>query len=367
MNLIQMVEYENLKKFNQAFEPEFKQKFNDFLNNGWYILGKEVASFEEEFARYNQVENVVGVSNGLEALSMSLKSLHLNAGSEVIVPSNTFIATILAILHCDMVPVLAETEINSYKIDPHKIQEAITPKTAVIMIVHLYGQCCQMDLIMDIVNENNLVLIEDSAQAHGAMFNGKKAGTFGDFGAFSFYPTKNLGALGDGGAVIVKCDEHKNRLRQLRNYGSGEKYHNDVIGYNARLDELQAAFLRIKLPYLDQINNHKRTLANIYLDNLSDRYILPMQAEEQHHVYHVFNIRHQKRDELKEYLTRNNIGTVIHYPVAPHKQVALKGILPATGFPIAEEIHATTLSLPCSYFHTEDEIYKTVDILNRFN
>lgn len=367
MNLIRMIEYENLKKFNLQFEPELKKKFNDFLDNGWYVLGQEVSSFEQEFAEYNGAKHVIGVSNGLEALSLSLRALGLKAGSEVIVPSNTFIATILAILHCGLVPVLVEPDINTYNIDPYKIKEAITPKTVALMIVHLYGQCCQMDLIMDIVNENKLVLIEDSAQAHGAMFKGKKAGTFGDFGAFSFYPTKNLGAFGDAGAIISKSDEHDHALRQLRNYGSGEKYHNEIIGFNARLDELQAACLRVKLPYLDQINDHKRKLAAIYFENIRDAYILPVQSADQHPVYHVFNIRHKRRDELQAYLTRNEIGTVIHYPVAPHKQTALKGILPETGFPISEEIHSTTLSLPCSYFHTEEEVYRVVDVLNKFN
>lgn len=362
-----MIEYENLKKSNESFEPELKRKFDDFLTNGWYILGKEVSLFEQEFAEYNGAKQVVGVSNGLEALSLSLRTLHLKPGDEVIVPSNTYIATILAILHCNLVPVLVEPDINSYNIDPNKIKEAITPKTVALMIVHLYGQCCEMDLIMDIANENKLFVIEDVAQAHGAMFKDKKAGTFGDFGAFSFYPTKNLGALGDAGAIIAKSDEHVKTLRQLRNYGSGEKYHNEIVGFNSRLDELQAAYLRIKLPFLDDINNHKRKLAAIYLQNLKGEFILPIEQEGQHHVFHIFNIRHKRRDELQQYLTTNGISTVIHYPIAPHKQAALKGLLTGSAFPISEEIHATTLSLPCSYFHTEADIYRTVDILNSFN
>lgn len=361
-----MIAYENLKKVNLPFENELKEKFNEFLDNGWYILGKEVTLFEQEFADYNNSNQVVGVANGLEALSLSLKCLGLKPGSEVIVPSNTYIATILAILNCDLIPVLVEPDINSYNIDPQKIEEAISPKTVALMIVHLYGQCCQMDLIMDIVKEKNLYLIEDCAQAHGAKFKNIMAGTFGDFGAFSFYPTKNLGALGDAGAIIPKSKAHGKLLRQLRNYGSERKYHNEVIGGNSRLDELQASYLRIKLAYLDRMNDHKRKLADLYLKNLNSSFILPQQSADQYHTYHIFNIRHEKRNELKEYLINNGIGTEIHYPVAPHHQKALKGVFKDATFPISEEIHRTTLSLPCSFSHTEEEIYKTVEILNKF-
>lgn len=361
-----MITYENLKKVNLPFENELKEKFNDFLNNGWYILGKEVTLFEQEFADYNESEQVVGVANGLEALSLSLKCLDLKPGSEVIVPSNTYIATILSILNCNLIPVLVEPDINSYNIDPQKIEEAISLKTVALMIVHLYGQCCQMDLIMDIVKGRQLFLIEDCAQAHGAKFKNKMAGTFGDFGAFSFYPTKNLDALGDAGAIIPKSKVHAKILRQLRNYGSEKKYHNEIIGNNSRLDELQAAYLRIKLPYLNQINDHKRKLADIYLKNLNSNFILPEQSKDQHHVYHIFNIRHQKRDELQEYLKKNKISTEVHYQIAPHHQKALKGVFKDAKYPISEEIHATTLSLPCSFSHKEEEIYKTVDLLNKF-
>lgn len=361
-----MIAYENLKKVNLPFENRFKEKFNEFLNNGWYILGNELTLFEQEFAEYNEREQVVGVANGLDAINLSLKCLNLKPGSEIIVPSNTYIATILAIINCNLIPVLVEPDITSYNIDPQKIEGAITPKTAALIIVHLYGQCCQMDLIMDIAKQHNLYLIEDCAQAHGAKFRNKKAGTFGDFGAFSFYPTKNLGALGDAGAIIPKIEEHAKVLRQLRNYGSDKKYYNVLIGTNSRLDELQAAFLRIKLPYLDQIISHKRSLANIYLKNLNPNYILPVELDDQYHTYHIFNIRHKRRDELQEYLRINGIGTEIHYPVAPHNQKALHGLFPNARFPISEEIHATTLSLPCSYSHTEEEIYKTVDLLNKF-
>lgn len=360
-----MIPYENLKKLNRQFENDLKKKFDDFLTKGWYILGNEVTSFEQEFAHYHESKEVVGVGNGLEALILSLKCLDLKPGSEVIVPSNTYIATILAIINSDLVPVLVEPDINTYNIDPYKIREAITPNTAALMIVHLYGQCCEMDLIMDIVQEHRLFLIEDCAQAHGAEFKGKKAGTFGDFGAFSFYPTKNLGALGDAGAIISKSEEHATILRHLRNYGSGIKYHNEFIGTNSRLDELQAAFLRVKLPYLNQINDHKRKLADIYLRNLNSNFILPVESEKHHHVYHIFNIRYSERDKLQEYLKENGVSSEIHYPIAPHNQKALKNLFKGS-FPISEEIHKTTLSLPCSFSHNEEDIYRTIDLLNKF-
>jgi dTDP-4-amino-4,6-dideoxygalactose transaminase len=361
-----MIAYENLKTLNQPFESELKKKFDDFLNNGWYILGKEVSRFEQEFADFHNTKHTIGVANGLDALTLSLKSMNFKAGSEVIVPSNTFIATILSILNSNLTPVLVEPDINTYNIDPDKIQEVISPKTVALMVVHLYGQCCEMDKIMEIVNENNLFLIEDCAQAHGAKYKGKLAGTFGNLGAFSFYPTKNLGAFGDGGAIITESDDLSEKIKKLRNYWSEIKYHNKMIGYNSRLDELQAAFLRIKLPHLNDMNTYKRKLADIYINNLNDSFIIPNQSNDQYHVYHIFNIRHKKRDELQNYLRENGVGTEIHYPIAPHHQHALRGVFKNPKLPISEEIHQTTLSLPCSFSHTEEEIYKTVDLLNNF-
>lgn len=367
MNPMYMIAYENLKKVNLPFENELKEKFNDFLNNGSYVLGKEVTLFEQEFADYNGVAKCIGVGNGLEALTLSLRCMNFKPGSEVIVPANTYIATILSIINCDLTPVLVEPDIHTYNIDPNKIEEAITPNTVALLLVHLYGQCCEMDKIMDIVNENELFLIEDCAQAHGAKYKGKLAGTFGNLGAFSFYPTKNLGAFGDAGAIITESEELGKKLKQLRNYGSDKKYHNEMIGYNSRLDELQAACLRIKLPHLNRMNEHKRRLADIYINNLNANFILPHQSENQYHVYHIFNIRHEERNKLKDYLKDNNIYTEIHYPVAPHRQNALKDLFKTYSYPISEEIHRTTLSLPCSFSNTEDEIYRTVETLNKFN
>lgn len=361
------IPYESLKILNSPFESALKDKFADFLEKGWYILGEEVKLFEEEFAKYHEEKYVVGVANGLDALILSLKCCNFKPGDEVIVPSNTYIATILAIIHCDLVPVLVEPDSHTYNIDPQAIPAAITEKTVAIMVVHLYGQCCEMDPIMETVKKHGLKLIEDCAQAHGAKYKNKLAGTFGDFGAFSFYPTKNLGALGDGGAVLCKDEADYQKLRQLRNYGSEKKYHNGLIGYNSRLDELQAAFLRIKLPHLDEINTHKRKLAAIYFENLNGSFIKPILAEDFYNVYHIYNILHPERDKLKQYLADHDISTEIHYPIAPQDQEALKGYLQQYEYPVSLNIHQTTLSLPCSFAHTEEEIMYVCEILNKFS
>ena len=362
-----MIPYENLKRLNTPFINKLKQGFDKVLDNGYYILGPELEAFEKEYAAWHNIPYCVGISNGLDALILSLKACDIPEGSEVIVPSNTYIASILAILNCQLVPVLVEPDLATYNIDPDKIEEAITPNTKAIMVVHLYGKCCQMDKILAIKEQYNLFLIEDCAQAHGATFKGTLAGTFGGFGAFSFYPTKNLGALGDAGAVICDDETHKNTLMQLRNYGSERKYYNDIIGYNNRLDEMQAAFLSAKLPYLEEMNAHRNKLAKLYFDNLNDQFILPVQDADYYDVYHIFNIRHPRRDELQAYLTNKGIGTVIHYPVPPHHQKAMNGIPGIkSSYPIAEEIHSTTLSIPCSFSHTEDEIWQVITALNSF-
>ncbi|HEY0246563.1 MAG TPA: DegT/DnrJ/EryC1/StrS family aminotransferase [Mucilaginibacter sp.] len=361
-----MIPYEDLKRLNAPFTEQFRAKFNSVLESGNYILGEQVALFEKQFAEYNEVPYCVGVSNGLDAIMLSLKACNLPEGSEVIVPANTFIATILAVLQCKLIPVLVEPDIHTYNIDPKKIEQAISSKTKAILIVHLYGKCCDMDKIVSIKEQYNLFLIEDSAQAHGATYKNRPAGTFGDLGTFSFYPTKNLGALGDGGGIICKDDSYYIKLLQLRNYGSDKKYYNEIIGLNCRLDEMQAGFLNVKLPWLNQINAHKNKLANLYFENLNSNFILPVKNENQYDVHHIFNIRHSRRDELQAYLEKNNIGTAIHYPIPPHQQNALKHLFLGKSFPISEEIHQTTLSLPCSYFHTEDDIRQVIDTLNKF-
>lgn len=359
-----MIEYENLGKVNASFVEDFKKEFDEFLKSGWYILGKKVAEFEREFANYCGTNHCVGVASGLDAMILALAALDLPPDSEVIVPSNTYIATILAVIRIGLKPVLVEPDLKTYNISPEKIEEKLTKKTRAILVVHLYGKCCNMSPIIDIANSHNLVIIEDVAQAHGAEFKGRKAGSFG-IGCFSFYPSKNLGALGDAGAIVTNDDSLAEKFKSLRNYGSKVKYFNDQAGYNSRLDEIQAAFLSIKLRFLDKINAHKQKLADIYFENLPESFIKPDQNPHFKDVFHIFNIRHKNRDQLKNYLKDNGIITEIHYPVPPHRQKAMQGII--TGeYPVSSEIHETTLSLPISFCHTENDILQVCETLNRW-
>ena len=361
-----MIEYENLRNVNEPFRDSYLHSFNNVLNSGWFILGTYVKKFEDEFSKYIGSKHCIGVASGLDALILSLKAFEFENDSEVIVPSNTYIATILSILHCGLKPVLVEPDLKTYNIDPSRIEEKISGKTKAIMVVHLYGKSCDMDPILEICSKHNLKLIEDCAQSHGAAYKNKKTGTFGAFGAFSFYPTKNLGALGDAGAVLTDNEELAKKINMLRNYGSEKKYFNELVGYNSRLDEIQAGFLEVKLKKLDEINSHKRNLARLYLNNLKDDFIKPVVQEDFFDVYHIFNVRHPKRDLLKEYLFKNGIKTDIHYPVPPHKQKAMQGIIHESNFPISGEIHNTTLSLPISYSHNENDIYKVIEVMNKF-
>lgn len=361
-----MIEYENLGRLNQPYFEQFRKAFDDILRGGWYILGKNVNAFEQEFASYCGSKYCIGVASGLDALFLSLRSLNLNKGDEVLAPSNTYIATILAIIQNGQKPVLVEPNLATYNIDPGKIEEKISPRTKAIMVVHLYGKCCEMNPVLELCRKYRLSLIEDCAQAHGANYKGNKAGSFGDFGAFSFYPTKNLGALGDAGAVVTNNINYCDTLLKLRNYGSHVKYVNDIAGFNSRLDELQAGFLLIKLKYLAQINERKRRLASIYLGNLKKDFILPFVHSDFYDVYHIFNIRHPQRDELKNYLLKNEIKTEIHYPIPPHRQKAFNDFFDGEEYPVADLIHNTTLSLPVSTIHTDDDVLRVVEILNKF-
>lgn len=360
-----MIDYENLGRLNAPFFEAYQSKFKQMLESGWYVLGNNVNQFENEFATFLGSKYCVGVASGLDALTISLKSLDLPEDSEVIVPSNTYIATILSIVHNGLKPVLVEPDINTYNIDPSKIEEKITSKTRAIMVVHLYGKCCKMDSIIEIANKYKLSIIEDCAQSQGASYKGKISGTFGLLGAHSFYPTKNLGAIGDAGAISTDDEELASKLRAFRNYGSKVKYVNEYIGFNSRLDEIQAGFLSVKLAALDQITNHKRKLAKLYLENLHEDFVLPVVDDDYFDVYHIFNIRHPKRDELKEYLLANNIKTEIHYPIPPNKQKAMLGIIEGD-YPISEKIHSTTLSLPISYFHSEEDVSRVIQVMNSF-
>lgn len=361
-----MIEYENLRKVNEPFFAELRRSFDSTLESGWYILGGNVEAFEQAFASYCGVRHCIGVASGLDALLLSLVSFDFPRDAEVIVPSNTYIATILAILHAGLKPVLVEPDIRTYNIDPRLITEKITRNTVAIMVVHLYGKVCEMEPIMDIAKKHNLRLIEDCAQAHGARYRSKKAGTFGDCAAFSYYPTKNLGAFGDAGAVLTDDENIARKIRMLRNYGSQRKYHNDVVGYNSRLDAIQAGFLSVKLEKLDYVNQHKRKLAGIYLKYLKNDFIKPVVDDDYFDVYHIFTIRHPERNRIREYLLNEGIQTEIHYPVPPHKQKALGTMLKLYDYPISEEIHSTTLSLPVSFSHTVDDMHKVTEMLNKF-
>jgi len=361
-----MIEYENLKKLNHSFFDSYQQVFKETLESGWYILGRNVSEFEAEYAKFCETKYCVGVANGLDALYLALRVFDFPKESEILIPSNTYIATILSIVQNGFKPVLVEPNIQTYNIDPELIRSKITQKTKAIMVVHLYGKVCQMDEIQNIADEFNLKIIEDCAQSHGAKFRGQLSGSFGDVNAHSFYPTKNLGALADAGAITTNGELYAKQIKSLRNYGSKTKYYNEVIGVNSRLDEIQAAFLKVKLTAIDQINNHKRKLAELYLKNLDSKFIKPYTHPDFYDVYHIFNVRHPNRDELKKYLFDKNIGTEIHYPVAPNKQLAMKGILCKQDTPIAQEIHNTTLSLPISFFHTEEDIGQVISVMNKF-
>jgi len=358
------VEYENLGLLNRTLFDSFCKDLPSFLNKGWFILGENVDNFEKEFANFLGSGQFIGVGNGLDALELSLRALGKKKG-EVIVPSNTYIATIIAILNSGLTPVLVEPDIETYNIDPSKIEEYVSSNTVAILIVHLYGKCCDMDPIGMIAKKYNLKIIEDCAQAHGSRYKNKMAGTLGHFGAFSFYPTKNLGALGDAGGISVNDPVAGSYLRSVRNYGSSRKYVNDELGVNSRLDEIQAFFLRKKLYLLEKINDHKRALAQIYFESLNDNFILPKLDKDYYDTYHIFNIRIDRRDRLKEYLEKRNIKTEVHYPIPPHKQKALKDYLGGE-YPISESIHKTTLSLPISFIHSKDQIYRVIEEMNKF-
>jgi dTDP-4-amino-4,6-dideoxygalactose transaminase len=360
-----LIEYENLAKANGPFIQDYRDRFEAVLRSGWFIKGEEVKLFEKEFADYCGARHCVGVANGLDALHLSLLALQLPRGSEVLVPSNAYIALMLAVLHAGLVPVAVEPDVRTCNIDPGRIEERLTPRTRAVMVVHLYGKLCHMDSLLDTCRRHGLRLIEDCAQAHGAAQSGKRSGSFGDLAAFSFYPTKNLGCLGDGGAVTTDDEELAARVRLLGNYGSRKKYQNEVVGFNSRLDELQAAFLRIKLRKLEEINSHKRRLAAEYRRRIRPGYVLPVEEEGFLDVYHIFNVRHPARDRLRTFLLERGIMTDIHYPISPNMQPAMRGVLDER-HPISEEMHATTLSLPISFFHRTEDIVEVAAALNEF-
>jgi dTDP-4-amino-4,6-dideoxygalactose transaminase len=365
-----VIEYERLARSNAPFIAQMQQAAARVIASGWYVLGREVEAFEREFANWTQAEHCVGVANGLDAITLALEAMDLPRGSEVLLASNSYIATILAVLRAGLVPRLVEPVRETFNIDPHRLHEALSPRSRAICITHLYGKPCRMDLIMAFARQHGLRVVEDCAQSHGARLGEQRAGTFGDAGCFSFYPTKNLGAVGDAGAVVTADVALAERIRELRNYGSRRRYVNDRIGVNSRLDEIQAAMLRVKLRALDEITAHKRALAARYfdlLDALADKreLALPARCGDEFDVFHIFAVRHPRRDALREYLLEAGIRTEIHYPIPPHRQQAMAGIL-SGDWPIADELHATELSLPISYGHTLEDVARVAHAVAGF-
>lgn len=361
-----MIKFLDLHKINERFRNEIDERITQVLDSGWYILGEQVRVFEKNFANFCGVKHCIGCANGLNALNLIIKGFGFTDGDEIIVPANTYIASILAISQNGCKPILVEPDINTYNINPDLIEQKITDKTKAIMVVHLYGQAVEMEKIWDIAKRYNLKIIEDSAQSHGAIYKGKRAGNLGDASGFSFYPGKNLGCMGDGGCVTTSDDELAYRIRAIANYGSDYKYHHIFKGTNSRLDEIQAAVLDIKLKHLDEDNDRRREIAKFYRENIKNpNIILPQLKEEENHVWHIFAVRINDRDRLKKYLEGNGIETNIHYPTAPHKQECYKE-WHHLSFPVSEKIHKEILSLPISPVLTNEEVTKIVKVINDY-
>ncbi|MEL6811473.1 MAG: DegT/DnrJ/EryC1/StrS family aminotransferase [Bacteroidota bacterium] len=366
-----MIPFIDLHKINSRFEPEFQKKFQELLDSGYYILGSQLKDFEQEFAAYCGTSHCVGVGNGLDALRLILEGYKLlgklKEGDEVLVASNTYIATILAIKQAHLVPVFVEAEDTFYNFSLEDLRAKMTDRSRAIMPVHLYGLLSPMEEINRLAKENNLLVIEDAAQAHGAKNSlGNRAGNLGDAAAFSFYPTKNLGALGDGGAITTNDPSLAASISKLRNYGTSSKYVNDELGFNSRLDEIQAAFLRVKLPWVDADNIARRKIAQRYLSQIQNEKIsLPSYHGGEDHVFHLFVVRVEDRDHFASYLKENGVGSLIHYPIAPHKQNALKEYA-SSSFPVTEEIHNKVVSIPMSPVMTAKEVDEVINILNNY-
>lgn len=375
-----MIKFLDLKAINDSFEPDLSNAVKRVLDSGWYLLGNEVKAFEKEYADYIGTKYCIGVGNGLDALRLILKAYielgEMQEEDEIIVPANTYIASILAVSDNRLKPVLVEPDISTYNIDPFKIEEKITSRTKGIMIVHLYGQNAMHPEIQRLVDKYNLKLVEDNAQASGAWYKKKRTGSLGHAAGNSFYPGKNLGALGDAGAVTTDDDDLASVIRALANYGSNKKYVNDYKGLNSRLDEIQAAILRTKLPRLDADNYRRHKIAQYYCENIinpditlpvkKDFFRLPTSDVGLSHIWHLFVIRHLQREKLQEYLAKNDIQTLIHYPIPPHKQQAYKK-WNELSFPVSEQIHNEVLSLPINSALTDEEVQKVAEMLNNFN
>lgn len=367
-----MIKFLDIHKINNRFQTQFKEQFDAFLESGYYILGNQVCLFESQFADYCGVKHCIGVGNGLDALRLVLEGYKvlgkLKEGDEVIVAANTFIATIIAIKQARLKPVLIDCEREHFNFDISALKSAITDKTKAIMPVHLYGELAPMQKIKTLLQGSDILIIEDAAQAHGAKnVSGKRAGNLGDAAGFSFYPTKNLGALGDAGAVTTNDDNLAATIRKLRNYGTSSKYVNELLGFNSRLDEIQASFLHIKLPFLNRDNEARRAIARRYCKEIKNSKIkLPPYFDGDHHVFHLFVIQVENRMEFQEYLSSHKIGTLIHYPIAPHQQDALID-LKLLKFPKSETLHKTVISLPISPVMEQQEVSKIIEVINNYS
>lgn len=365
-----MISFLDLKKVNQSFSLELKEACSRVIDSGWYIGGQELASFEQEFAAYCGSKYCVGVANGLDALTLSLRAWKelgkLKEGDEVIVPANTYIASILAITENRLKPVLVEPDVHTFNLTGKNVENAITEKTKAILVVHLYGQLADMPAIMVLAHKHDLLVLEDSAQSHGASIDGRKAGNWGHASGFSFYPGKNLGALGDAGAMTTDDEDLARVVRALGNYGSYKRYENTYQGVNSRLDEIQAAMLRVKLRYLDSEISSRRTVANTYLAGISNKVVtLPVVSSQEQHVWHLFVVRCGRRAELQAHLTEAGVSTLIHYPIPPHKQKAYQSFNDHS-YPLTEVIHQEVLSFPIGPTLKLDDVNKVIDAVNSF-
>lgn len=364
------VPFLNLVEINSKYNSQLIDVVSNVINSGWYIGGEYLAKFEAEFANYCGVKYCIGVANGLDALTLTMRAWKemgkLADGDEVLVPANTYIASILAVTENNLKPIFIEPDKKTLNLSLDGIEKFITPRTKVIMPVHLYGRLVEMDLVLQIAKKNNLLVLEDSAQAHGAILNNKKAGGWGDASGFSFYPGKNLGALGDAGAITTNDQNLFEMLKILRNYGSREKYKNVILGVNSRLDEIQAAMLSVKLKYLDQDTSKRQDIANLYLKGINNKYILlPEMPLVGQHVWHLFVVRTQYRDELQNFLEQKGIETLIHYPTPPHKQLAYKSYA-SLDLPFTEMLHTEVLSLPISPAMSNNQISAVISACNAF-
>ena len=348
------------------YQDEYEKKAIEVLRSGWYVLGKEVSEFEKEFAEYTESKYAIGVDNGLNALVLTFRALEIGDGDEVLVQGNTYIASVMGISMNSATPVFIEPD-QHYNMDIDRIEEKINSKTKAILVTHLYGQASNMDKIVDLCKKYDLYLVEDCAQSHGADFNGKRTGSFG-IGCFSFYPSKNLGCFGDGGAITTSDEKIAQRLKTLRNYGSEKRYHNEVVGYNSRLDEIQAGLLRVKLSHLDELTNEREDIANKYLDSIDNPKIkLPKLLEKATNVWHLFVVEVEDRENFQKYMNEMEIGTVIHYPIPPHLSEAYKYLGYKKGdFPITEKYAETIISLPLYIGMTDEEIEYVIKAVNSY-